>query len=144
MLKSHKPLPPHSRLLRLSLYSSSGLIHVGGRLQQSDPLESESIHPIVLKPTHHVTKFIIQDYDIKLHHPGSERLSAEIRRKFWILRGREAARQHQRNCVSCQKLRVKPIIPKMANLLAGYSAGYSSIYSIGIDCFGPYNISIGR
>lgn len=66
----HKPLPPHSRLLCLSpeLCSNSGLIQVGGRLRQRHQLESESVHPIVLDPTHNVTKLIIQDYDEKLHH----------------------------------------------------------------------------
>jgi len=88
-LQSQKPLSSHSRLLCLSpeLCSNSGLIHVGGRLRQSNQLESESIHPIVMNPSHNVTKLIIQDYNEKLHHPGSERLFAEIRRKFWILRG---------------------------------------------------------
>jgi len=64
-LHSHKPLPSHSRLLCLSpeLCSTSGLIHVGGRLWQSHQLESGLIHPIVLDPTYNVTKLIIQDYD---------------------------------------------------------------------------------
>lgn len=83
-LQSHKLLPPHSRLLCLSpeLCGTSGLIHVGGQLRQSHQMESESNHPIVLDPSHHVTKLMIQDYDEKLHHTGSERLFAEIRQKI--------------------------------------------------------------
>ena len=57
---------------------SSGLIEVGGRLRQAElPLDGK--HPIMLDPSHHIMKLLIQDYDEKLLHPGSERILAEIR-----------------------------------------------------------------
>ncbi|KAJ8395309.1 hypothetical protein AAFF_G00032940 [Aldrovandia affinis] len=42
---------------------------------------------------HVVTKLLIRQVDSDLKHPGAERLFAELRRKFWILRGREAIRR---------------------------------------------------
>ncbi|KAJ8410828.1 hypothetical protein AAFF_G00187850 [Aldrovandia affinis] len=54
--------------------------------------------------------------DSDLKHPGAERLFAELRRKFWILRGREAIRREQRSCPECQRWRAQPVNPKMADL----------------------------
>lgn len=102
-------------------------------------------HPIVLDPSHHITKLLIRDFDEKILHSGSERMLAEVRRKFWILRGREAIRQHQRQCVSCQKWRAKPEIPKMANLPPARLRLFKpAFYSSGVDCFGPMTVKIGR
>lgn len=71
-LKSGKPVSGMSRLASLSpeFDPTSGLIRVGGRLRCCSEAELDSVHPIVLAPQHPVTKFIIKDYDKKLHHPG--------------------------------------------------------------------------
>lgn len=50
-------------------------------------MEESTLHPIVL-----VTRLLIKHYDCKLHHPGPERVFAEIRHYYWIIRGREAIR----------------------------------------------------
>ncbi|XP_073669326.1 uncharacterized protein [Paramisgurnus dabryanus] len=146
-LQSHKPLPHSSRLLSLApeLDSMSGLIRVGGRLRQSNDLPPDVIHPVVLDPAHPITKLIIKDCDDHLHHPGPERLFAELRRKFWILRGREAVRKHQHRCTKCQQSRAKPLIPLMADLPpARLRLCKPPFYSTGIDCFGPYTVKVGR
>ncbi|KAL0169529.1 hypothetical protein M9458_034125 [Cirrhinus mrigala] len=98
-LKSGKTLPANSRLLCLApeLDISTNLIRVGGRLRQISSLGEDNIHPIILDPHHPLTKLIIKDYDVRLHHPGPERVFSELRRKYWILRGRAAVRHHQRH-----------------------------------------------
>ncbi len=103
LMRSGKPVSGTGRLASLSpeLDSVTGLIRVGGRLRHCDVLEVDALHPIVLDPQNPVTRLIIRDYDERLHHPGSERLFAEIRRRYWILRGREAIRRQQ--CVECRK-----------------------------------------
>lgn len=146
-LKSGKPLPSNSRLLCLApeLDNSTDLIRVGGRLRQISPLEEDNIHPIVLNPHHPLTKLIIKDYDDRLHHPGPERVFSELRRKYWVLRGRTAVRHHQRQCTECQKWRAKPHPPRMADLPpARLRIHQPAFYSTGIDCFGPYLIKVGR
>lgn len=70
---------------------------------------------------------------------------AELRRKYWILRGREAVRRHQHHCIECRKWRGKPQIPRMADLPPARLRLYKpAFYSTGLDCFGPYTIKIGR
>lgn len=95
---------------------TTALIRVGGRLRQASHLSYSTAHPIVLDPKHPITRLLIKQYDTKLCHPGPERVFAEIRRYYWILRGREAIRRHQHSCVECQRWRAKPNIPKMAEL----------------------------
>ncbi|XP_073718037.1 uncharacterized protein [Misgurnus anguillicaudatus] len=146
-LKSAKPLPSSSRLLCLApeLDNSTNLIRVGGRLRQISPLAEDNIHPIVIDPHHPLTKLIIKDYDDRLHHPGPERVFSELRRKYWVIRGRAAIRQHQRQCTECQKWRAKPHPPRMADLPPARLRIHQPVfYSTGIDCFGPYLIKIGR
>ncbi|XP_046577970.1 uncharacterized protein LOC124285741 [Haliotis rubra] len=88
---------------------------------------------------------MIKDFDDRLHHYGPERLLAELRRKVWILRGREAVQKHQRKCIECQKLRASPKLPKMADLpIARLRLHKPAFYSTGVDCFGPMRIKLGR
>ncbi|XP_073721977.1 uncharacterized protein [Misgurnus anguillicaudatus] len=147
LLKLGKPVLSTSRLITLSpeLDAVTGLIRVGGRLRQCDVLEASTIHPVVLDPRHPITALIIRDYDERLHHPGVERLFAEIRRTYWILRGREAVRRHQRQCTECKKWKGRPEVPFMADLpLTRQRYFRPTFYSTGMDCFGPFLIKIGR
>lgn len=102
-LKAAKPVPASSRLNTLApeLDCTLGLIRVGGRLRKLDGLSQTEIHPVVLHPHHKVTKLLIKHFDERLLHPGPDRVFAELRRHYWILRGRQAVRQHQRECVEC-------------------------------------------
>ncbi|XP_016432052.1 calcium-activated chloride channel regulator 4A-like [Sinocyclocheilus rhinocerous] len=81
-----------------------------------------------------VTRLIIRDYDERLHHTSSERLFAEIRRKYWILRGREDIRLYQRQYVECRKWRGHPEVPLMADLpLTRQRYFKPAFYSTGMD-----------
>ena len=146
-LKAEKAIPKCSKLLPLSpeYDSDTGLIRVGGRLRRVETLDYENIHPIVLDPNHPLTKLIIKHYDEKLLHPGSERVLGEMRRRYWILRGRQAIRQHQHQCLDCQRWRANPVIPKMADLPpARLRLSKPAFWSTGMDCFGPFTVKIGR
>lgn len=146
-LQAGKAISSNSRLKTLAAEfdSDTQLIRVGGRLRRCHLLSPEILHPIVLDPVHPVTKLLIQQYDAQLHHPGTERVFAEIRRRFWILRGRQAVRSIQHHCTECQRWRGKPNIPKMADLPPSSLRLFQpAFYSTGMDCFGPFTIKIGR
>ena len=146
-LKDGKELPRCSRLLQLSPEwdAVDGVIRVGGRLRRAEDIPLLTKHPIVLDPAHPVTRLLIQDFDQKLMHYGPDRVHAEIRRRFWILRGRQAVRKHQRQCFDCQRWRATPSVPKMADLPpARLRIKQPPFYSTGVDCFGPMTIKIGR
>ncbi|XP_052419354.1 uncharacterized protein LOC127963465 [Carassius gibelio] len=102
-LKAGQFISTDSRLRSLApeYDKNTGLIRVGGRLRRIETLPPDFIHPIVLDPQHQVTKLLIQDIDQQLNHPGAERVLAELRRQYWVLRGREAVRRHQHFCQDC-------------------------------------------
>lgn len=82
-LKIGKPISRNSRIPNLApeFDNTDKLIRVGGRLRQSHELEPETIHSVVLDPKRSVTELIIRYFDEKLHHPGAERVLAEIHQK---------------------------------------------------------------
>ncbi|KAL7883040.1 hypothetical protein SRHO_G00006980 [Serrasalmus rhombeus] len=147
LLRAGKPVQRSSRLLTLSpeLDPEVGIIRVGGRLRRAEVLDPSTIHPIILDPSHPATKLLIQDYDARLCHPGPERVFAEMRRTFWVLRGREAIRRIQHQCQECRRWKACPIVPKMSDLPAARLRLFQPpFYSTGVDCFGPFQIKIGR
>ncbi|KAK3544494.1 hypothetical protein QTP86_013150 [Hemibagrus guttatus] len=147
LLRMGKSVSPRNRLVILApeMDLSSGLIRVGGRLRRVAGIEDSVLHPVVLDPNHPVTRLIIHYYDHQLHHSGSERLFAEIRRYYWILRGRKAVHRFQHDCLECQRWRAQPTIPKMADLpSARLRLHKPAFHSCGVDCFGPMLVKIGR
>ncbi len=147
LLKANKPIPSSSRLLVLcpEFDATDEVIRVGGRLYRAEDLDPNFKHPIVLDPSHGITKLIIQDFDRRLCHPGPECVFAEFRRSYWILRGHEAVRRHQHTCLECQKMRSKPVVSKMADLPPARLRFFKpAFYSTGMDCFGPFQVKIGR
>ena len=147
LLKAGKPLSSSSRLLTLSpeIDEVEGLIRVGGRLRRAEALDQATVHPIVLDPAHLSTRLLIQDFDGRLHHPGPERVFGEIRRSYWILRGREAIRRYQHTCIECRRWKAKPSIPKMADLPPARLRLFKpAFFSTGMDCFGPFQVKVGR
>ena len=93
--RNGKGLPKSSGILALAPEYIDGLIRVGGRLRRCADLSDGAAHPILLCSKHEYTKLIIQDYDAKLHHRGPERVFAELRRKYWVPRGRESIKKQQ-------------------------------------------------
>lgn len=98
-IKAGKPVSPSSKLSQLApeIDPESGLVRVGGRLRriESGPID---VHPVVLDPSHEVTRLLIKATDARLLHPGPGRVFTELRRQYWILRGRQAIKKYQRTC----------------------------------------------
>ncbi len=94
-LKEGKPIESQSRLLTLSpeFREETGLIVVGGRLRRVEDMEPEMIHPVILDSKHPLSSLIIKDCDEKLFHPGTERVFSELRRNYWIIKGRQAVKK---------------------------------------------------
>lgn len=145
-LKAGRPVSPSSKLSQLApeIDPESALVKVGGRLRriESGPI---NVHPVVLDPSHEVTRLLIKATDARLLHPGPGRVFAELRRQYWILRGRQAIKKYQRTCPECAKWRGMPSFPMMAYLPpARLRLLKPPFYSTGVDCFGPYVIKVGR
>lgn len=120
------------------------LLRVGGRLMKA-PIPYESKHPVILPKVHHVTDLIVNQYHLRLGHSGTERVLAEIRQHFWILKGRSAVNHVLKSCLVCRKLKAMPQNQQMANLPASRVTPEEPPFSrVGVDYFGPFFIKRAR
>jgi len=100
-----------SALLKLKPFEDENnqLLRVGGRLTNA-PIPFEAKHQVILPNNHHVTNLIINHYHLRLGHAGPERVLAETRQRFWILKGRPVINRNLKSCLQCRKLRAKSSI----------------------------------
>ena len=133
-----------SNLKKLTpLYSPDGILSVGGRLGESNIAEQQK-HPWILPSSHHVTTLIIRDNHETVGHAGTERVLAETRRKYWIIKGRVAVRKVLSECVTCKKMRAKPESQLMADLTADRLEPAHPFVKVGTDFFGPFVVKRAR
>ncbi|XP_045026266.1 uncharacterized protein LOC123470255 [Daphnia magna] len=144
-LRKAKSVRPESRLLKLSVYlDDAGIIRVGGRLENA-PISAEARHPAVLEPKHPLTRLFIRWAHISVARGRADRTLAEVRARYWVLKGREATKSVITTCLYCSRMRAKPFQPMMAPLPAERVQPFSPPFTrIGVDYLGPFPISIGR
>lgn len=66
---------------------------------------------------------------------NTERLFAELMRRYWILKGCEAVQKYQHSSPKCQQSRTQHLIAQMADLPpARLPLHKPAFYSTGIDC----------
>ncbi|CAB3997786.1 Hypothetical predicted protein [Paramuricea clavata] len=82
-----------SRLDQLRLFlDDKGMIRCEGRIEHSS-VSSEAKKPVLLPAKHHVTDLIIQEHHDSTNHTGIKGTLNRIRKRYWILHGRQAAKR---------------------------------------------------
>ena len=91
-------------IFQLKLYlDEDEIIRCKGRLGFSD-LPKSAAFPILLPRNAHLTSLIIQKTHSRLFHYGTGSVLAEIRKLFWIPKGRQTIRGILGKCVICKKV----------------------------------------
>ncbi|XP_046420682.1 uncharacterized protein LOC124179877 [Neodiprion fabricii] len=117
-LKQGQKIAPDSIILRLSPeLKSDGLLHVGGRLQNSY-LTDEEKHPIILPTNNHIAKLLVAQAHKKTLHGGPTVIQSHLNRKFWLVTGRNFIRKVVHDCVKCARYGGAVIQQQMAPLPA--------------------------
>jgi hypothetical protein len=123
----------------LAPYEKNGIIRVGGRLAQS-PLSYDENHPMLLPADYVISKLVVNDSHNGVH-ASRERTLCEVRRRFWILRGRNLVKKIVKDCVTCRKLRQYPYTTLMADLPPHRLKLFSPPFTAtGVDLFGPFHL----
>ncbi|XP_060836320.1 uncharacterized protein LOC132918983 [Rhopalosiphum padi] len=142
-LSSSKEVSGRSKLKGLHpLLQSDNLIRVGGRLENAQITENQK-HPIVLPAAHKITRLIFEDIHQALLHCGPQALLAEVRQRYWPIRGRSMARSVIKRCVICVRARPKFEYPLMAPLPKQRVAPTRPFAVSGVDFAGPLTIRSG-
>lgn len=140
LIKKDKKLTSSSILQLSPFIDDSGVLRVGGRLNNTD-FNFEKKHPVLLDGKHHFTKLLMRAEHLRLLHAGPQLLLASFREQFWPLGGRTLARKITRQCITCSRFRGKTMEPLMGQLPTNRVTKNYPFQICGIDYAGPILIS---
>jgi hypothetical protein len=122
-----------------------GLQRAHGRLEYIRSLPKEMRNPIILSHNHPLVKLLLQHLHDKRRHCGYKSLMHEARKRFWIVGLRGMCKQLTRRCVTCRKLRKKPLDQLMGQIPSlRVAAGLPPFSNTAMDMFGPVQIRMNR
>lgn len=113
----NKSLSNTSPLRKLNPMMQNNVLRVRGRLERAQLL-FDSKYPIILPSNHHVTTILIRSYHDISGHCGPTHVLAELRQKYWIVKGHSAVRKVVGNCIDCKRRNARPDMQFMAPLPA--------------------------
>jgi hypothetical protein len=119
-----------------------GLLRVGGRLQQSN-LPYQAIHLMILPANHHFTKLVVSAEHIRLHHTGSQLLTASLRERYWIPRIRNLVKSVTYQCLNCFRFKAQAAKQLMGELPPPRVQPSRPFLTTGIDYAGPISLKLG-
>ncbi|XP_071944680.1 uncharacterized protein [Antedon mediterranea] len=125
--------------------ADDGIIRIGGRIELQTTLTTDQRHQILLPCDNHVTNLVIRHYHLQTGHGGIERTLADIRQKFWLVKGRRSVRRELSQCIVCKRMKARPTDQIMGLLpKSRMQIGEPPFSRVGVDYFGPLVIKRGR
>ena len=122
-----------------------GLLRAQGRLENIMSLPNELRNPIILPKGHQLVHLLLYHLHEKRAHCGSKSLVYESRRRVWIIGVRHMAKHLTAKCLTCKKLRRKPLEQLMGQLpRLRVAVGFPAFCNTAIDMFGQLQIRVGR
>ena len=124
-----------------------GLLRINGRLQFSKTLASGTRNPVLLSSQMPMANELLRLIHERLKHAGGpNQLLSTLRETYWIHRGLPKAKAVIKNCAWCQARNSRELVRRTAPL--HYSRENAPVgrafHSIGIDMFGPMEVTQGR
>ena len=86
-----------------------GLLRAHGRLEDVRCLPEELRKPVILPQDHPFVILLLRDLHERRGHCGYKSLIHEARKRFWIVGLRRMAKNVTAKCVTCRKLRKRPL-----------------------------------
>ena len=122
-----------------------GLLHTHERLESKRTLPDEMLNPIILPKSHRLVELLLDHLHGKRAHCGYKSLIYESRKRFWIVGVRHMAKHLTGKCVTCKKLRKKPLEQLMGQISKlRVAAGFPAFSNTAIAIFGPLQVRLGR
>ena len=140
-----KAVPKSSNLHRLDPFlGPNGLLRVGGRLE-NPTLKHQEKHPVLLPKGNHVSEVIIRHFHEKVYHQGRLITSGAVRKAgYWVIGAHRTTSRLIESCVICKRLRGRTFTQHMANLPPDRSDISPPFTIVGLDVFGPWEITTRR
>lgn len=80
----------------------NGLWRCGGRLQNAD-IPFATKHPVLLPRKHPFTTLVVLESHQRVKHNGVKDTLMDVRKKYWILKGRSFVRALIHGCTTCKR-----------------------------------------
>ncbi|PIK52052.1 hypothetical protein BSL78_11065 [Apostichopus japonicus] len=120
------------------------VFRVGGRIDRA-PLSYDVRHPYLLPRKGHISLLIVRDRHAHALHGGHLGTAAEVRKRYWIVGDVNLSRRIVHECVTCKKVRGKPLQQKMADLPEFRVRPCSPPFQTTlVDYLGPVNVKLSR
>ena len=136
---AQKQLPRDNNLQKqFDLFlDEDGIWRCGGRLSNADvPFHTK--HPILLPRDHHLATLVVRRAHNRVLHNGVKDTLAEVRARYWILKGRAFVKKVIHQCVTCRKFEVRPCLgpspPPLPEFRLREDAPFTNT---GVDFAGP-------
>ena len=126
------------------IVDEDGLYRCKGRLGNAElPLQTR--HPVLMPQQHHLTTLIVTDAHRRVMHNGVKETLAELRTKYWIVKGRQFVRRILQRCVVCQKMDGGPYcIPPSPPLPTFRVNPEPPFTNTGVDFAGPLFVKTSK
>ncbi|XP_043287492.1 uncharacterized protein [Venturia canescens] len=139
-LREAKCVDRKSKLAPLTPFIDNyGLIRVGGRLR-NESIPFDERHAIILPRKTHVTNFLISYEHLRNYHSGNQATLYALRRRYWILDGRNQVRRIIRNCLRCNRVEPQSTNCVMGDLPKVRVTEARPFLNVGVDYCGPFFI----
>ena len=144
-LNNGRSIESSSSIISLApMLNEDGVICIGCRLENAD-IAWDSKHPIILPSTARITTLLIREFHEKFWHSSTERTFHELRKIYWIPRGRQFIKKIVKRCVWCKRVEGRIEQPVMAALPYFRTApDHAPFYYCGVDYFGPIEVMVFR
>jgi len=140
-LKTKGQVSTKSKIFRLCAFlDQNQILRVGGRLKNTDALDSFQRHPMLIPQSCHISKLIFRNAHEKTMHGGPAAMLAYVRERFWPIHGRNMAKKVFYECVSCFRTKPVTVQPKMGDLPKQRIEPSRPFSVCGIDFAGPFMI----
>ncbi|KRX71653.1 hypothetical protein T06_55, partial [Trichinella sp. T6] len=132
--------PKISQIASLSPFMDmEGLLRVGVRLTNA-ALPWCHKHPLLLPPDGTIVALIVRRAHESELHAGVNQTLAALRRRYWVIRGRQAVKRCIRSCITCRRQDGRPFCPLMSELPVARVEPTFPFGHVGLDFAGSLHV----
>ena len=123
-----------------------GVVRINGRASHLPTLSINHRYQILMTKAMPLAEELVRlTHEERLRHCGGpQQLLATVRERTWIENGMVLAKRVIKNCAMCQRRNAREIEHQTGPLHANRHQGSRPFGSIGVDMFGPLEVSRGR
>ena len=142
--KELKSQSNYSQLERdFGLYKdSSGVLRCNGGIANAD-VPQETKFPALLPRNHYLSTLLVRDAHERVHHNRVEATLAQLRTRFWIVKGRQSVKRTLASCTVFRRYEGKSYrVPPESDLPEFRLSQKPAFTYVGIDYAGPLYIKV--